>query len=243
MTDRFFGCPGQYQTRLFDAAVFCDPLKRRDYEYAVDEQRVYRCKYGCWSVLARVAPPGAKGGLTALLKTIDAALRQESNYRHPVKAELSTKWVLRLIQEEVSAVLAEKKSAGEQKVVIDYARLSQIRRDAAVTREKLIVEEDLEEEPAPCEEEPAPREAEPAPDTEPDGAPEPALLSPEEARLLRCLLGREDTGWVQAEGRLLSVLVDGINEKLYDTFQDCVLDDTPQVAEDYIDDLKEMMCP
>ncbi|MDE7262758.1 MAG: hypothetical protein K2N78_11975 [Oscillospiraceae bacterium] len=42
---------------------------------------------------------------------------------------------------------------------------------------------------------------------------------------------------------MLSVLVDGVNEKLYDTFQDTVLDDTPQLVEDYIDDLKEMVRP
>jgi hypothetical protein len=41
----------------------------------------------------------------------------------------------------------------------------------------------------------------------------------------------------------MSVLIDGINEKLYDTFLDSVLDDTPQVVEDYTDDLKEMVRP
>ena len=69
------------------------------------------------------------------------------------------------------------------------------------------------------------------------------FLSPAELRLLQCLLYGGDTGWVQAEGHLLSVLVDGVNEKLYDTFLDSVLDDAPQVLEDYIDDLKEMIRP
>ena len=41
----------------------------------------------------------------------------------------------------------------------------------------------------------------------------------------------------------MSVLVDGINEKLYDTFLDSVLDDTPALIEDYINDLKEMIHP
>ena len=48
---------------------------------------------------------------------------------------------------------------------------------------------------------------------------------------------------MQAEGFLLSVLVDSINEKLYDTFLDSVLDDTPELIEDYIEDLKEMVRP
>ena len=68
-------------------------------------------------------------------------------------------------------------------------------------------------------------------------------LSSPEYRLLHCLLYGGSTGWVQAEGYMLSVLVDGINEKLYDTFMDSVLDDTPELIEDYIDDLKEMVKP
>ena len=68
-------------------------------------------------------------------------------------------------------------------------------------------------------------------------------LDPAEYRLLQCLLYGGDTGWVQEEGYLLSVLADGINEKLYDTFLDCVLDGTPQPVEDYIDGLKEMVRP
>ena len=48
---------------------------------------------------------------------------------------------------------------------------------------------------------------------------------------------------MQASGHLLSVLTDGINEKLYDTFGDTVLDEGPQVIEDYMEDLKEMVHP
>ena len=40
----------------------------------------------------------------------------------------------------------------------------------------------------------------------------------------------------------MSVLLDSINEILYDTFQDAVIEDQ-QVVEDYIDELKEMVKP
>ena len=42
---------------------------------------------------------------------------------------------------------------------------------------------------------------------------------------------------------MLSVLSDSINDKLYDIFQDSVMDDSPALVEDYIDDLKEMVAP
>ena len=42
---------------------------------------------------------------------------------------------------------------------------------------------------------------------------------------------------------MLSVLSDSINDKLYDIFLDSVLDDTPALIEDYIEDVKEMVKP
>ena len=92
------------------------------------------------------------------------------------------------------------------------------------------MEEELEELP----EAPAVPEVPETPDTP---------LSPPEYRLLQSLLYDRPTDWVRAEGYLMSVLVDGINEKLYDTFCDTVVEDTPAVIEDYIDDLKEMVAP
>ena len=230
MVEQYFGSCGRYQLRLFDAAVFCNPLKRRDYEYVVDEQYICRCENGVWTVWRRTQHPSSK--LEALLKTIDSIMRREFDYHHPVKAEMNAKWVIGIIEEEVQGLLAEQKAAEERKITIDYGQLTRIRRDAAITQEKLIVEE--EEEP----ELPSP----PVPAAEPDLQAE-SPLSQAERRLLRCLLYGGDTGWVQREGHLLSVLVDGVNEKLYDLFQDAVLDDAPQVVEDYIDDLKEMVRP
>ena len=254
LVEQYFGCGGQRPAQLFDDAVFCDPLKRKDYQYALDEQCVYSCQNGFWSVWRRAVPPDSRGKLDALLKTIDSAMRQALDFRYPVKAALDTKWILRLIQEELQSLLAQKRAAEEKKVTIDYARLTGIRRDADITREKLIVEEEAEPPEAPPPEAPAPGEPEQLsllapPQTEsapaaPPAEPEvDALLSPPEYRLLQCLLYGGDTGWVQGEGYLLSVLADGVNEKLYDAFADNVLDETPQVVEDYIDDLKEMVRP
>ena len=40
---------------------------------------------------------------------------------------------------------------------------------------------------------------------------------------------------------MLSVLTDSINEKLFDEFGDTVLDDTPDVIEEYRRELKEIL--
>lgn len=240
MVEQYFGKLRQFQVQLFESAVFCDQLKRRSCEYVLDERCVYRCQHGLWTVQMHGEVQRSCPKLEELLKTIDSVLREEFGYRHPVKCTLETKWILKIIREEAQALLAEKKAAEAKKITIDYSRLAKIRRDAAVTQEKLTVEEELEEE---VPEDPAPPEQEEAPSFLP---PEPAgdsPLSPAEYRLLQCLLYGRDYGWVQAEGHMLSVLSDGINEKLYDVFLDSVMDDTPELVPDYIDELKEMVKP
>lgn len=235
MVEQYFGSPKEYPIRLFDSAVFYDRGKGRSREYAVDERCVYRCKNGLWTVERCPGPPEPNAKLDALMKTIDAVMRQEYHYRYPVKCETDTKWLLKLIREEIQGFLAEKEAAEAKKITIDYSQLAKIRRDAALTRDKLIVEEEAPEPPAVPAEEPEPRKD--------AGAETP--LSPPEYRLLQNLLYGGDYGWVPASGLILSVLVDSINEKLFDQFSDSVLtlEDKPELIEDYIPDLKEMVRP
>lgn len=236
MVEQFFGPQVPYQATLFDAAVFCDPLKKRSCEYVVDERCVYRCKNGLWSVTRHTAPLRPCGRLEDILKTVDAVMRDSYGYKHPVKCETEVKWLMKIIREEVCGLLAEKKAAGARKITIDYSQLAKIRREAAITQDKLTVDEEEEfPETGGSTQAAAPVPAEAPPGETP--------LDDPEYRLLQCLLYGGSTAWVQAEGHMLSVLVDSINEKLYDTFLDSVLDDTPELIEDYIEDLKEMVKP
>lgn len=244
MTEQFFGGEGRVQVRLFENAVFCDPLKVRNAEYVVDSQRVYRCENGVWWLCERHCRADGKKKLCALVKTIDSMMRLSTAYRTQIKSEIKTRWILRMIEEEIQALLDEQKAAEEKKVTIDFAQLNRIRKDAAITREKLIVDEEVpepEDEPEPQGPQVGFPRAKEAPGTEvPDGAPE---LGGAERRLLQCLLYGGSLDWVQTEGHMLSVLVDGINEKFYDIIGDSVIDDTPQAINDYIEDLKEMVGP
>lgn len=245
MVEQYFGSLSQFQVWLFDSAVFYDQRKNRSFEYAVDERCIYRCQNGLWTVKKHSCLLRPNTKLNDLLKTIDSIMRQEYGYCHPVKCETDAKWLIKVIREEAQALLAEKKAAEEKKITIDYSQLTKIRRDAAITQDKLIVEEDLEmgiaEEPAPEEEEVAPSPLPMDSASTEEGGP----LSRTEYRLLQSLLYGTDYSWVQSEGHMLSVLVDSINEKLYDEFMDSVLllEDSPQLIEDYIDDLKEMVHP
>ena len=239
MVEQFFGKITTFQLRLFDTAIFCDPLKRRAAEFAMDERCIYRCQNGLWTVSKHPGPLRPNKKLDDLLKTVDAIMREEYDYKHPVKYETETKWLMKLIREEIQDLLSEKSAVEAKKLRIDYAQLAKIRQEAAITQDKLTVEEEIEDS------EPAEPEASPAPIPETDSPlpDEDSPLSAPEYRLLQCLLYQKNIAWVQEEGYMLSVLTDSINDKLYDIFMDSVLDDTPALIEDYIDDLKEMVTP
>ena len=232
MVEQYFGSFSQYRVILFDAAVFHERQVEGSRQYKVDENYIYRCRNGLWSVQKYNCLPHSNGKLGDVLKAIDGVMRECYGYGRPIQYKLDTKWILKIIQEEARNLLAEKKAAEEKKITIDYSRLARIRSDAAVTRDRLMVEEAEEE---------APPAQTPAPAEEPEDTP----LTKDEYRLLQSLLYGRDYGWVRSSGLMLSVLVDGINDKLYDTFSDSVLlgDDPPELIEDYIADLKEMIHP
>jgi len=231
---QLFGDPGEFTVWMFQDAVFC-PKPRPDGEYALDPLCVYRCKRGYWTVIKYGSSEPARKKLTAWLRAIDGILRESFACKAPIKYTLDVKWQEKLIRAEVQALLDAKQAEEEARqaaenarLKLDMSRLDQIRKDAAVTRDKLIVEEEMAEEPAA----PAPVET-PEPDTP---------LSKAEYRYLQCLLYGRPTDWVRSEGLMVSVLTDGINEKLYDTFCDSVLEEGEVVA-DYTEDLKEMVLP
>ena len=217
MVEQYFGSFTQSQVILFDSAVFHRRQEQGSRQYTVDEKYIYRCHNGLWSVQKYSCIPHSNGKLGDVLKAIDAVMRECYGYGRPIQYKLETKWIIKIIQEEAQNLLAEKKAAEEKKITIDYSRLARIRDDAAVTRDRLMVDEEAEDTP----------------------------LAKDEYRLLQSLLYGRDYGWVRSSGLMLSVLVDGINDKLYDTFSDSVLlgDDPPELIEDYIADLKEMIHP
>ena len=233
MVEQYFGSFSQYRVILFDAAVFHERQVEGSRQYMVDENYIYRCRNGLWSVQKYNCLPHSNGKLGDVLKAIDGVMRECYGYGRPIQYELDTKWILKIIQEEARNLLAEKKAAEEKKITIDYSRLARIRSDAAVTRDRLMVEEEAEEKAPPAQT--------PAPAEELEDTP----LTKDEYRLLQSLLYGRDYGWVRSSGLMLSVLVDGINDKLYDIFSDSVLlgDDPPELIEDYIADLKEMIHP
>ena len=234
-SEQLFGSRETYPVDLFCRAVFCDPLRHENSRYYITDSHYYECRNGYWTETSCFIDSHKRRKLENLMKTIDASLRVALNDGKPIKSPSQLKWVTKVIEEEVAALLETQKQqeAAAKRVQIDYSALAQIRREAAITQDKLATEEELEEEAPPAVQPPPPQ-----PETLPGDCP----LDKTQYRLMQNLLYGGDTSWVQREGKMVSVLLDSINEILYDTFQDAVIEDQ-QVVEDYIDELKEMVKP
>lgn len=234
-SEQLFGSRETHSVDLFCYAVFCDPLRHENSRYYITDSHYYECRNGYWTETSCFIDSHKRRKLENLMKTIDASLRVALNDGKPIKSPSQLKWVTKVIEEEVAALLETQKQqeAAAKRVQIDYSALAQIRREAAITQEKLATEEEIEEEAPPAVQPPPPP---------PEALSGDCPLDKTQYRLMQNLLYGGDTSWVQREGKMVSVLLDSINEILYDVFQDAVIEDQ-QVVEDYIDELKEMVKP
>lgn len=223
--EQLFGIQFTNYSPLFSSAIFCNPLNIYNYSYNIDSQFSYKCQNGIWTVNKRQISYRGIKKIENLIKTIDSVMRKYYKFGYPIKTETKTKWIIKLIEDELSAYLEEKKSSIKKKLNINFTNLDKIRDDSIKTRDKLIIEEDEQFESTPI-------------------VPESSVTSPllpSETRLIYSLLYNESLAWIKEGGHILSVLIDGINEKLYEKFSDTVIDDSPQIINDYIDELKEMI--
>lgn len=240
---------------LFGNAVFLKKDDNREFTVEVSPVCRYTNRKGSWSQRRYSYIPKRMRKLGKLMKTLDSLLRQELDLP-PIEAPLAYKWLARLVKEACDEEAQRQKLAEKRKVVFHFDQLDAIRKDAAVTREKLMTEEERQEEEEPeilqaapeketeiLQEPPeifSPAETKKKPEAKKEKTSRPWNLTEDEEQFLRCLLYGKDTSWTAAKGLMASVLTDSINEKCYEAFGDTVLEagEPPEVIEDYAEDLK-----
>ena len=159
-------------------------------------------------------------------------------YPHPIKETELPKYLQQVLDKTLAAFLDERKKNAVPKVEFDLSRLAGIRQAAEVTRDKLLV--DTEEEP----ELPVP-ETTPAEPAAPETPAADTRLNETERAFLHCLLEHQPyADLLRQGGVMLSVLVDHINETLFDDFGDTVIlfdGDQPELIEDYVEELRALL--
>lgn len=226
LCEKFFGKMLPHSYTMFQSAVVYLPKRHPDGTYEINDINRYICKNGLWSCEQFFWHGGKSQEIGALLKNIDFFMRQAYEFKSTLKEAGATKLFLETIQSVIQELEEEKKRNARPVIDIDLSKLQGIRRTSLETQSKLLVEEEPEAEIIPV-------AATPENETDlDDGA----------YRFLQCLLyDRPYAEALRESGQMLSVLVDTINESFMESIGDTILlleGDTPELIEDYIDELK-----
>lgn len=230
LVESLFGTRQTMPHLMFASAVFYPNGRHADCAYELGGTRRYECRNGLWTCSALHDGGGRSAKLGQVLRAADRQLRAALEYPHPLKEHGDPKYLVSLIDRVVADYLDWKRAHAPRRVEIDLSKLAGIRATAAVTRESLLVDEERLEEPAP----PLPQTTQAAEKREGPS------LTQEENALLRGLLDGHAPSSQNAD-----LLVDAINEKLFDLVGDTVLEfdasGTPSLVEDYADDVRAVL--
>lgn len=235
LTGSLFGTRRAMPHLMFASAVFYPGRKHEDCVYELDETCSYTCRNGIWTCDALHDGGARSAKLGQILRATDRGLRLAMNHPHPLKEHGDPKYLQRIIDRAASDYLAWHEKNAPRHIEIDLSKLAGIRSTAAVTREALLIDEEREE-------------------TNLHTAPKPVTSKAEQEAKKDLPLGltMDELGFIRAllDGRTPSsnaseLLVDSINEKLFDLLGDTIIEfdesGTPRLVEDYIDDVHEAL--
>ncbi len=214
-------------------------------------------RFGRWTERLAYSTTEHSRDLARLLRAIDRQMRIDWEFGHPLKEQKLPRYLEKMVVEESRAQREREVEAERRRFKVDLSKLGGILSAAAVTREALLVDEEREgyvPDDAKAEPEEAPEVPEAAavsaPAPIPAAAPAPQAAQPghgltdQESAILAALLGHRKVE-VPA-GTSVDMLVDSINDKLFDLVGDTVLefgDDGPTIVEDYEQDLRGYLQP
>ena len=227
--ERLFGAYESYRHTMFASAVFYEKAHHPDAVYEISPVYRFLCQRGEWTCERFFAQKDKAGKLGVLLKTIDCRMRVHYHEKNLLKPVECPKIFTDMIEKAIKDFLKEKREKSRPVITIDRSVLQSIRDTSEITREKLIVEEE-------------PQEITPAP--EPLPAQDSGLTDAQLAVLRSLLTGGDPDAVAKSHGQMLSLLIDAINEALFDRFSDTVIEydgDQPRVIEDYETDLKGIL--
>lgn len=257
-----FGHHSMGQHVMFGTAVFYSPTPIKEADVDVSPLHKYVCRNGLWKVTADsrniTLPPSS---LHHILHDIDAMIRQRmgikpfirlTSYFNPggyqgiALQEAADSWFKEWKTREEVRKENERKTEIQKaraNVSIDLDKLSSIREDANVVRDKLIVEGDEDESIIPTD------KAEhtsslPSSDKEiAETVSPPSTDVPEKSFIKLLLEGGDYMAFLRSNHTPAGVMMEKINDKAMDVIGDIVLEDDGDkiaVIEDYRDDIEHL---
>ena len=252
-----FGKPQAFPWRPLANAIYWEGNAFASCDYVLDECRSYHCRDGVWTEHRYEKLFFDNGKFRELMHAADLKIRRHLKTGHYLREKADEAWALPYIEAVLEKETQAEIEAARPKITIDLSGLEQIRRDAEVTRDSLLTEEEMEDTGTPRIEKTA------VPDEKTvlnagtvTAGNETAALQREETvlpaglnelqgKILRMLLCGESPEEIMKDHLMMpSLVADAINEALFDEFGDTVLecrDDRLYLVEDYREDLREML--
>ena len=232
---KLFGNIVECQYHMFASSIFYDRNPLRNCEYSLNEIHSYICKNGKWTCRKYYGNRSRNGHLGDIIKSIDSLMRDKNDFKYKIGFTGVSKTSVKLIQEEIDNFYDEKRRREALKIEIDLSKLGDIRKAADITREKLLVDEE-----EICEVIEAPQPVQVPDETDGDSP-----LDCDERMFMAALLyGGSASEAAKKCGKMVTMLADSVNEKLFDIFSDTVIGfsgDEPYIIEDYTYELKEII--
>ncbi len=237
---------------------------------------------GRWFIYRGYEHVGKSRDLGRILRAMDRQMREDWDDPRALKPRPLAKYLEKIIVQASAEERQRELEAESRKIVIDLSKLGGIRAAAATTREALLVDEEIEDEPAattaPTPSSPAPTASAPmahpvhageknaapsvanptATDATTAAATSPASPNPVAAEdgqtpcgldflelkvIARVSEGKPFSDLLGLGKPMASVLVDSINEKLFDELGDTAIeyvDGEPRLVPDYVEDVRDI---
>lgn len=255
LVETLFGTRFPLRHLMYASAIHYEPAPHPDCVFELSATRRYICKNGNWACDGYHDGGAKSAKLGGLARAVDRQLRVAIDFPAQLKDHAEPKYLVKMIDAEVADYLTYKEAHRPVVVDIDFSKLAQIRAAASVTQEALLVDEEREDAPQ-AEGLEAADFAEPPASAEPEPATSPAAsgddqqgarkdtfgLTEDERALVEALLAGRPAPGAKTSADLL---VDAINEKLFDLVGDTVVefgaDGSPELIEDYADDVREAL--
>ena len=260
--DACFGKMRQFPWHPLANAVYMDPENREDAEYKVTECRKFVYKSGEWSEYRYDELFFDKYRVHAIVHEADRQIRRYLKTGHYLREKKGEEWVTPYVEAVIGADRTAAEEAAKPKITIDLSGLDKIRRDAQITRDSLLTEDEMREQaPEQALEQAAGPDAQqkerkfvqpvtlevsegPMVEEIPAATEIPELDDVYTQILLSVMRGEPVAGLIRQKALMPSVVADAINEALFDEIGDNVLScegDEIMLVEDYREDLERIL--
>ncbi len=175
---------------------------------------------------------------------MDRLARQQFHLGHPLKPRQLDSQILQLVSSGLEEYQKQEVLARQPKIELNLSSLDQIRSDASTTRDSLLTDEEKQADDELIPDPSSVNQVEDSSAVSDDAVND--ILNINERYLVHALLDQKPyQDYLKKHHLMVSILVDSINEKLFDEIGDSVIEfndqDEPEVIDDYKDDLRELL--